>query len=338
MAVRLKDIAEKTGYSINTVSRVINNSPNVSPKTRETILSAAKDMGYVQNIMAKSLRTGCSNTIALIIDDLINPFFSIITDEMSLYAAELGYTLNIYTSNGNIYKEKNAIDSAVKSGAAGIILCPMQDSFENVAFLKKINFPHILILRTFNWFSNLSYVVYDEARYGFVATEHLILKNCKHILCLVYDTIDSNLLNPNTPYELYNANTPTLSGIINARSSYGMPVSSTIIRSLPLNIRSQKKEITSILSSTANYDAVFCSGDIIAYNVCDILGKQHTNIPIIGFGNTRKHLPFSPNIITAECLNSSISIVTIDALLNLVNSNSQLEQHTLPIQIIDTTE
>ena len=167
MATKLKDIAEKTGFSINTVSRVINNSANVSAKTREIILSAAEDMGYVQNVMAKNLRTGYSNSIALIIDDLINPFFSIAIDEMSIYTTTLGYTLSVYTSNGNIDKEKNAINSAVKSGAAGIILCPLEDSVKNIDFLKKTNCPFVLVFRTFNWVSKFSYVVHDESRYAF---------------------------------------------------------------------------------------------------------------------------------------------------------------------------
>lgn len=67
--VTLKDIAIKTGMSVNTVSRVMNESDLVADKTREIVEKAAREMGYVGNAAAKELRMGESKSIALILDD-----------------------------------------------------------------------------------------------------------------------------------------------------------------------------------------------------------------------------------------------------------------------------
>jgi hypothetical protein len=75
MSVKLEDIARETGFSIPTVSRVLSNSNYpVSEQIREKVLQAANMMGYEPNIAARSLRTDRTDTIGIIVDDLLSPF------------------------------------------------------------------------------------------------------------------------------------------------------------------------------------------------------------------------------------------------------------------------
>ena len=72
--VTLKDIAAKTGLSVNTVSRVLNKKPYYTKEVEEKVTAACKELGYIVDMNASGLRSGSTHTIAILFDDLINPF------------------------------------------------------------------------------------------------------------------------------------------------------------------------------------------------------------------------------------------------------------------------
>ena len=100
MAPKLEDIAKATGYSIPTVSRVLSNSSYpVSEEIREKVLRAAETMGYQPNITARSLRTDRTNTIGIIVDDLLSPFTPPIVRGIQDYLHEHGFLSLIVNSD-----------------------------------------------------------------------------------------------------------------------------------------------------------------------------------------------------------------------------------------------
>ena len=82
--VTLKDISNACGYSVNTVSRALRNDNRLSQKTIATIQQIADDLGYMRNIMASSLRSGHTNLIAVIIEDIQNPHYSEMISQISI--------------------------------------------------------------------------------------------------------------------------------------------------------------------------------------------------------------------------------------------------------------
>ena len=72
--VTLKDIAEKTGLSVNTVSRVLNKKPYYTKEVEEKVNAACKELGYIVDMNASGLRSGSTRTVAILYDDLVNPF------------------------------------------------------------------------------------------------------------------------------------------------------------------------------------------------------------------------------------------------------------------------
>lgn len=318
MPVKLKDIADKTGFSINTVSRVVNGKSDVAEPTRKIIAAAAEELGYVPNSAASMLRTGKSNTLALILDDLINPHFSIIADEISLYVAELHYNLIIYTSNGNAAKERKAILSACGNNIAGIILCPTQDSRENLEFIRNKKIPFVLLERVFDHSKNDSYVAYDETRIGFVAAEHLLLRGHKRILTVM-------------PEESTFAYSQRLTGIMMAYQSYGAMFDTGNVCTLSLNIRSQSEEIKKILSAKRDHTAIIAHNDMIALHILSNLTEE---VPIIGFGNIQKKIPFQSGLLSIDTAGQNISVCCVDALLRLIQNPDELQQHILSVSLI----
>ena len=73
--VTLKDIAARTGLSVNTVSRVLNKKPYYTKEVEEKVTTACKELGYIVDMNASGLRSGSTHTIAILFDDLTNPFY-----------------------------------------------------------------------------------------------------------------------------------------------------------------------------------------------------------------------------------------------------------------------
>ena len=88
---KIVDVARRAGVSVGSVSRVINEHPTVTPVTRERVELAVRELGYVPNAIAGSLRSRRSKTVGLIIPDVTNPFFSELALHVERSAAAAGY-------------------------------------------------------------------------------------------------------------------------------------------------------------------------------------------------------------------------------------------------------
>ena len=126
--VTLKDIAEKTGFTVNTVSQALRGSPKLREETKAAIRAAAKELGYVHNALAGSLRSGSSRTIAIIVGDTSNLRFSIQLHAFELAFRTLGYQVIVMNTDETAQYELDAVKNAVRSSVDGVLLCPCQKS------------------------------------------------------------------------------------------------------------------------------------------------------------------------------------------------------------------
>ena len=181
--VTLKDIARITGFTINTVSRALNNKPDISRETSLKIQQAARDAGYIRNSMAGSLRTGRSNTIAVIVCDLSNPFFALMVADIEATAAGFGYTVIVLCTHEIQEKEENAIRVAIGRQADGILLCPCQGNGDSIKLLEDARLPYVLLSRHFQG-QAADALVCDEHKGGYLATEHLISAGHRKLIFL----------------------------------------------------------------------------------------------------------------------------------------------------------
>ena len=120
--MRLKDIAQIAGVSIKTVSRALNDYPDISKETKEKILSIAKELHYIPNSAAKSLRENRSFTIGLILPDITNVFFGEVGMAVHSFLKKAGYSTLISFSEGEHRAEIESLDMLLSKGVDGIIL------------------------------------------------------------------------------------------------------------------------------------------------------------------------------------------------------------------------
>ena len=131
--VKIVDVARRAGVSVGSVSRVINEHPTVSAATRERVENAVRELGYVPNAIAGSLRSRRSKTIGLIIPDVTNPFFSELALHVERSAAAAGYDLILGNSDNSAERHRHYLRALAVRRVDGIILVPAREigpSFE----------------------------------------------------------------------------------------------------------------------------------------------------------------------------------------------------------------
>jgi LacI family transcriptional regulator len=122
MRVRLKDVAAKAGVAVNTASTILNRRPNswASKETEERVFQAAADLGYRPNRAAVGLRYGRFNTIALLVADLHNPYYTTFADLLELEAERHGYDVLIESWRTDLAREKHCLEYIMDRQVDGV--------------------------------------------------------------------------------------------------------------------------------------------------------------------------------------------------------------------------
>lgn len=187
--ISLKDIAVIAGVSPALVSFVLNGKGReyrVNEETSQRILKIAAELNYQPNLAAKSLRSGYTKTIGLIVSDISNPFFSQLARLLEDEAAKRGYTVLFGSSDEKVEKMIRITSSLVNRGVDGLIVVPCENSEQYIASLIKSNIPVVLFDRYFPHL-NISYVALNNYMAAYTATKHLLLSGYDHPCIVAYD-------------------------------------------------------------------------------------------------------------------------------------------------------
>jgi len=186
--VSLKDIAKAVGVSTALVSYVLNNKEKearVGKEIAAVIRKKAAELNYQPNQIAKSLKSGKSFTIGLIVADISNPFFANIARTIEDEAKKDNYTVIFGSSDENAEKSKDLIDVLVKRQVDGFIIAPAENSETQIEYLIKANIPFVLVDRYFPGIES-NYVVTDNDQAAYDATKHLIDNGYRRVGMIAY--------------------------------------------------------------------------------------------------------------------------------------------------------
>lgn len=171
--VRLKDIADRTGFSVNTVSLALRDSPRIPADTRLTIRDAAEALNYLPNHVAKSLVSRETRTIGLVLTDITNPTLTHTAQAIELALAERGYSTLFATSNNDPAEEKKVIEMFRSRQVDGMLIYPSNHrDLEHIRRLRRANYPVVLLVGDPD--AGIDAVCVDERRGAYRAVRHLI--------------------------------------------------------------------------------------------------------------------------------------------------------------------
>lgn len=143
----IHDVAKLAGVAPITVSRVINNSGYASEETRKRVAEAAAELGYVQNSLARSLRTKRSNALALVLTDITNPFFTTVARGVEDVASEAGYTVTYCNTDEDEFKQQKNLSLLIQQQVDGILLVPASSSASAVDYIRDQNTAVVILDR-----------------------------------------------------------------------------------------------------------------------------------------------------------------------------------------------
>ena len=149
-AITIKDLAEKLNISVSTVSRALKDNPEISQQTRKTVQALAKELGYKPNPIAVALKTHKSNTIGVVVPQIVNTFFATVVKKIEDVADKYGYNVLVASSNETFEKEKKNIDIFLANRCDGIILSISKatTSYEHIKQIQDMGVPLVLFDRT----------------------------------------------------------------------------------------------------------------------------------------------------------------------------------------------
>ncbi len=169
----LQDVAKLAGVSPMTVSRVINDSGYVNQKTRERVQRAIDELDYVPNALARSLRFKQTKTIALIISDITNPFFTTLARGVEDAASERGFSVIFCNTDESPAKETEYLNVVIQKQVDGVLLVPAFSSLESVKFLQDCGVPFVVLDRRVPGL-DVDIVRCDSEQGAYQLTRHLL--------------------------------------------------------------------------------------------------------------------------------------------------------------------
>ncbi len=266
MGATIKEVAAKSGVGIGTVSRVLNNSPQISEATRKKVLKAIKELDYVPNVAGKRLSQKKSYVIAVLVPIIDHPFFARLVSNLEIEADKKGYSLLLATSQHRIEKEHEILRRLQQGEADGALFVTHyehhEDEFKGLAIVS--------IDRHLG--KNIPVVTTDNYEATKKAIEHLIEKGCKKIAYL--GTKPNQVSEVSLREKAYE----------DVCKKHNMPL---MIVNQNVGHGEENKLIDELFNSYKEFDGVFVSGCTLAtllYNRMKLMGiKTPEDIQMVSY-------------------------------------------------------
>ena len=169
----VKDVAAAAGVSLGTVSNVLNRPDRVSPETREKVQRAMRDLGFVRNESARQLRAGTSRTLAYVMLDAANPFFTDVSAGIDEAAEAAGLSLVLCNSRNSAEREASHLTLLEQQRVQGLLVTPIDPDSPTLDEVARRGTPVVVVDRTRADQSFCSVAV-DDVLGGKLAIEHLV--------------------------------------------------------------------------------------------------------------------------------------------------------------------
>jgi LacI family transcriptional regulator len=276
--VTIKDIARELGISPSTVSRALKDHPDISPETKKAVNELAEKLNYQPNIVALNLRQSKTNTLGVIIPEIVHFFFSTVISGIEDVAYSAGYNVILTQSNESSQREMTDMKALFNSRVDGMLLSLSRETtnFDHIESMMAKGVPMVFFDRVYDH-PNTSKVIVDDLSGAKEATLHLIEQGCKRIA-----HIEGSLNLEITKQRL--------EGYLEALKEKNIPVDKDLIISCPdPSIEGGKSAAEKILAMSNVPDGIFATNDPVAMGAMQAIRAKGLKIPqdiaVVGFSN-----------------------------------------------------
>lgn len=320
--VTLQDIARATGFTVNTVSRALKNKEDISRETCLHIQQVAREMGYVRNYIASSLRSGRTKTIAMIAGSMMNPFYAILGDLIQQEAVRLGYSLIILCSRDDPDTEVKMVEMALSRQVDGVLITPCSFDSPALSLLRSSGIPFVLLSRYLEG-SEDDCVYCDDEQGGYLAARHLLDKGHRHLAMISFRHVVFS-------------SRKRFDGFQRACLEAGIPA-----RNIHYAEPENGKEILKQLQAWTDdgMTALFAFCDVEAWSLITMMenaGMLKNGGPdIVGFDNILRYVNFPKPICTVDPHLREEAVTAIDLLRRRIHDPAlPPQQVVLPVDLV----
>lgn len=325
MNVRMKDIAKDLGLSLITISKVVRNHPDIGDETRERVLARMKELDYRPNFAARSLVTGRSYLVGLVVPDLLHPFFAEVAKSLSDVLRGSGYYLIVCSSGEDPALEEVEINHLLARRLDTLIIASCHTTGDIFFRIEKQNTPYVLIDRCFPGLS-ANFIGVDDESVGMLATRHLIDVGCKRI---------AHIRGPETSPGIRR-----MEGYRRALAQAGLKITDDYViteRKGDVGTKQGGAEaMRQLLSLEPRPDGLFCFNDPLAMGAMNYALDQGVRIPedlaVVGCGNLHYDDSLRVPLSSIDQHSRRIGEEAARIALRILNSKTPPKPETLVLQ------
>ena len=324
--ITLKDIAERCGYTANTVSRALRHDERLPESTRLAIQKLAREMGYVPNSSARALRYGSSHTIAVIINDINNPYYSNMLSQIDQLLKAKNYHPMILCSQLDENLASEMIRLAISQQVDGILFFPFNNA-QHIRDLRASGIPFVMMDR---WIANVEADIarIDDYAAGYTMAHHLLLQGHRRFLYMAGPFVNSSQVDRQN-------------GITEALQAAGLDLD-THLRILPWDSMPDVPAPADVfkLLEPLDYTAILAFNDVLAYHASTALYAAGISVPdrvsIVGIDHIRWHNTYLPPLTSITVDGQSVAETAIEMLFGRIETPDIPFRHrVLPVRLHD---
>lgn len=323
----IKDLSAQTGYSVGTVSRVLNNQPNVSEKARKIVLEAARATGFQLNINAKQLKQQHSNSILVLVKGTSNQLFGALVEQLQLGIAKAAHPLTVDYLDEDCNEVHRALQLCLEKKPQGILfLGGNRQNF--LADFDRIGVPCVLVTddATGMPFENLSSVSSDDRLASKIAIDALVSQGHRRFAVIGGDRAVSD-----TTKLRYQ-------GCLDAFSAYGIAFDHDLdYEDVRFSYQDGYRAACNLLDRGRDFTALFAMSDVMAIGAIRALNDRGLRVPedvsVMGFDGLQVGDYIHPRLSTV-CQNSrELARRSIEILLENIETLHSPRYETVPVRI-----
>lgn len=323
----IKDVAKKAKVSVATVSRVVNNLPGYSEKTKEKVLKAIEELGYKPNAVARGLVSKRTKTIGVLFPNVSSMFASEILNGIEDTAHELDHSVIVCNTDSNGIRTMKYLQVLNEKRVDGIIYTSEALTEEYYQAISALQIPVVLV-STASYRYPLPYIKVDDKHAAYSATEYLI-KNGHRKIGMISGTKDDPI-----------AGTPRVEGYKQALKDNGIAIDEKrIAYGNDFGHQTGLTCMEQLIKIAPEVTAIFAASDEIAIGALSAAYKLGIKIPeeisIIGYDNLKIAEMSIPPLTTVEQPLYEMGQMASKMLLNMLETGEMLENRIMPHKIIE---
>ena len=329
----IKDIAKLCGVGISTVSRAINNHPDINPETKAMIMSAIEENGYIPNNSARNLKRTEAKSIAVLVKGMSNLFFSTMIKVMEEEIKKKKYTLVLPHVEFNEDEVDVALQLVKEKRLAGIVF--LGGYFQNKEKLEKLQVPYVLSTVSgppdnLDWKDFSSIAVDDEAE-SFKMVDYLVKLGHRRIAILSAVSMDESI------------GKLRLMGYKRALKENQIPIDDSLI--IPMRADMEQYSMSNgytvtkeLLDSKVEFTALYAISDMLAIGACKAIVDSGKKIPedysVAGFDGIELGKYYNPSLTTIKQPVEEMAKATVKVLFKVLSDNAEHKHQVFAAELI----